>query len=196
VLDLGDGHLVMFYEGGVDTPGVGRADSADDGASWQKDPDNPVLAGAAEPSVARSEAGWLLAFTRPGQDGVCVASAGDGRAWAEMDRPIVTPRPALPEAFDAAGVSDPFLLVTRTAAGRVHLGLFFEGRSAGDDVAIGYAGSYDGSHWDRFGGADPVLAPGTPDEHGPTVLLGAARGYMFFHQEAQRRQRIAVALHP
>jgi hypothetical protein len=195
VVDLGGGALVMFYEGGRLEPGIGRADSSDGGTTWHKHPENPLLVGAA-PTAAVVDDLWLLFYTRPGHEGIFRADSFDGTDWAEMDRPVLTPRTALADAFDAVAVSDPFALVRRTGAGRWHYGLFFNGTAADGDVTVGFAGSWDGLVWERFGGVEPVLSPGSPTEHGPAVLVRAGRGTMFFHEERQRRQRIAVALHP
>jgi hypothetical protein len=50
VVDLGGRHLVMFYQGGVGSPAIGRADSTDDGTTWTKQP-APVLLDATAPSA-------------------------------------------------------------------------------------------------------------------------------------------------
>ena len=200
VIELPDGALVMFYEGGDGH--IGRADSAD-GITWAKHPDNPVLTDAASPGAAYLDDGsgprWVLFVTRPGEEGIFRADSSDGVGWTLDPVAVVSARPDTTDAFDPFSVSDPFVIAGVTASGRAHFGLFFaghEGPEADDDVAIGYAGSFDAVEWERFGGADAVLAPGIPAEHGPTVVLEAARGVMFFHEQRSGRQRIAVATHP
>lgn len=200
VIELDDGSLVMFYEGGDGH--IGRADSTD-GISWTKHAGNPVLSDAGNPGVALVDDGtgpqWVLFVTRPGEDGIFRADSIDGVDWTLDPRPVIVPRPVKPEAFDPFLVTDPFVIARVTEAGRAHFGLFFagfEGPADDDDVAIGYAGSFDAVDWERFGGADPVLAPGIPGEHAPTVVLDSARGVMFFHEQRQGQERIAVATHP
>jgi len=193
---LSDGGLVMYYEGGVAAPAIGRAESADDGQSWTKSSDNPVLTGAAEPSAVEHGGIWALYFTVPGESGIHRAESTDGLDWLVDDEPVILPRPDLAEAFDSVSVSDPAAIVRLTPAGQAHYGMFFNGRTGDDVAAIGFAGSFDGVSWERFGGPDPVLHPVAPEEHGPAVVLRSAQGFLFFHQQRLSRQRITVAVHP
>jgi hypothetical protein len=200
VIELDDGSLVMFYEGGDGH--IGRADSSD-GISWTKHPSNPVLSDATNPGAAYIDDGsgprWVLFVTQPGMEGIFRADSSDGVDWTLDPTPAIVARPLKPDAFDPFLVTDPFVIAGVTEAGRAHFGLFFsghEGPEEDDDVAIGYAGSFDAVEWERFGGADAVLAPGIPGEHGPTVVLDSSTGVMFFHEERQGQQRIAVATHP
>ncbi len=191
------GRLVMYYEGGApDAPSIGRAESADGGVTWQRAAGNPVLADAAEPTVAHVDGQWYLYVTRPGQVGIFRATSADGLAFALDPGPVIQPRPDLPGAFDPVAVSDPFVIAGRTEAGQLHWAMFFNGIDATGDAAIGYAGSFDGVVWERFGGPDPVLTDGSPSENGPTAVLEPTRGFLFYQQIGQQRQRIAVALHP
>lgn len=198
VIDAGD-QLVLYFEGGRDqAAATGRATSRDGGTSWQKYAENPI-APLVRPTVARTRDGWLMYGVLPGEPGIWRATSPDGLAWTLDEAPVLLPRPELPEAFDALAVTNPFLLVQETPAGRLHYGLFFNGLRPGGDTpeaAIGYAGSFDGRTWERFGAGEPILDAGQPSEHGPAVLLFPAQGVMFFSQERQRRQRIGVALHP
>ncbi len=203
VVDLGGGHLVLYYRGGTGAPAIGRADSSDDGASWQKQADNPVLEGAASPAAALLGDRTALYFVEPGAPGIRAASAADGVAFTREPEPIVEPRPGLEEAFDTLAVAEPFALVTATLDDQepVHIGLFFTGTRPGGEPgtlnqAIGYAGSYDGLSFDRFFGADPVLEAGPPSDGGPGVISVAAGGVLFFHELKQTRYRIGASLHP
>ena len=101
-----------------------------------------------------------------------------------------------PEAFDRRGVSDPCAVVEITEAGQLHFGLFYNGTNQSEVTAIGYAGSFDGWEFERFGGLDPVLQAGSPDENGPAAILERTRGTLFFHEVRMGRQRIAAAVHP
>jgi hypothetical protein len=196
IVDTGD-RLVMYYEGGVDEPGIGRAESTDGGLTWTRDPANPVLERATEPTAALLPDGsWVLMVTRLDAPGIFRADSADGTSFALVADPIIRARPDQALAFDRFAVSDPFLIVRETAAGQVHWGLWFNGLARADDVAIGFAASFDGLRWDRFGGPDPVLHPGAPVENGPAVVLEPARGYLFFDERSQSRQKIAVAVHP
>ena len=203
VIDLGGGHLVLYYRGGIEQPAVGRADSTDDGASWQKHAGNPLLDGARAPAAALLPDVTMLYFLDPDSPGIQLASAPDGVEFSRRSRPVIETRPGLPEAFDQLAVGDPFAVVTPTldAAQPVHVGLFFAGTRRGADPgtfvdSIGYAGSYDGLTFTRFFGADPVLEAGPPSEGGAGVIPVAAGGVLFFHELKQTRYRIGAALHP
>ena len=205
IVDLGDDHLVLFYRGGLTAPAIGRADSTDGGATWDKHPDNPLLEAARSPAAAALPDGrFLLFFTRPGAtDAILAADSQDGVSFTTRDEPVVTPRPDLEEAFDADAVGDPFALVTLPldASDTFHVGLFFSGTRparTGDEpvTSIGYAASFDGSTFARFLGPEPVLEGGPPDEAGPAVLLVPAGGILFFHEAPQNRDRVAAAVHP
>jgi hypothetical protein len=203
VVDLGGGHLVLYYRGGIAAPAVGRADSTDDGASWQKHAGNPLLDGALSPAAALLTDTTMLYFLDPDSPGIQLANAPDGVEFSRRPKPVIETRPGLPEAFDTLAVADPFALVTATldADEPVHVGLFFTGTRPGADPgtlidAIGYAGSYDGLSFDRFFGADPVLEAGPPSDGGAGVISVAAGGVLFFHELKQTRYRIGAALHP
>jgi len=189
--------LVMYYEGGVAAPGVGRAESSDGGYTWTKDPGNPILAGATEPTAALLPDGsWVVMATRTDRPGIFRADSADGSDFVMSDVPAIEARPDEAAAFDRFAVTDPFLIVRETATGRLHWALFFNGLARNDDVAIGFAGSWDGEEWARFGGIDPILAPGAPIESGPSAVLEPARGFLFFDERSQQRQKIAVAVAP
>jgi len=203
VLDLGGGHLVLYYRGGpADAPSIGRADSMDDGASWQKSAQNPLLDGAS-PAGALLADGTALYFVDPAAPGIHAATSADGVAFDRLPEPVIEPRPELTDAFDTRAVFDPYALVTATLddSEPVHVGLFFTGTRRGADPgtlldAIGYAGSYDGITFTRFFGAEPVLEPGPPSEGGAGVISVAAGGVLFFHELKLTRYRIGAALHP
>lgn len=201
VVELAGGELVMFYQGGRDYPGIGRAVSNDHGATWSKYEGNPVLDGFMEPGVVvLSDQRWLLYATRPDEPGIFRADSTDGLSFAVREAPVLVPRPELEPAYDRQAVSDPFVVVRHTPAGRLHYGMFFNGTmGAGDEVttSVGWAGSFDGLVWQRFSSPDqPVLAPEGTSEHGPSVLLEPDRGIMFFSELRQGVQSIAVAVHP
>lgn len=205
VVDLGDDHLVLYYRGGRAAPAIGRADSTDGGATWDKHPDNPLLPDALTPAAAALPDGRVILFyTRPGAtDAILAADSDDGVAFAPRADPVITPRPDLAEAFDADAVGDPFALVTvpLDASDTVHIGLFFTGTRpprTGDEpvTSIGYAGSFDGRTFARFLGPEPILAGGPPSEAGPAALLVPAGGVLFFQEAPQNRDRVAAAVHP
>jgi hypothetical protein len=204
VVDLGGGHLVLYYRGGTLAPAIGRADSVDNGGSWQKHPANPILEGATSPAAALLAGGeTALYFMSPDRPGIHAAIGDDGVAFNRLPDPIIEARPALEDAFDELAVADPFALVTDTLdeAEPVHVGLFFSGTRPGGEPgvlvdAIGYAGSYDGRAFTRFFGPDPVLEAGPPSEAGPGVISVAAGGVLFFHEPKQNRYRIGAAVHP
>jgi hypothetical protein len=91
------------------------------------------------------------------------------------------------------------VIVTVNDAGRAHLGLFFTGVAIDDGDAIqsiGYAGSFDGVAFERFGGAAAVLEQGSPSETAPAVLATDTAGILFYGEVKQGTSRIGVALHP
>ena len=205
VLDLGGGHLVLYYRGGVTEPAIGRADSRDGGATWDKHPANPLLTAAAGPAAAVLPEGVVLYHTSPGRPGILRATSADGIQFERADGPVIEPRPGPGDAFDPLAVTDPFALATATldttGAEPVHVGLFFAGirpdEEEGETVsAIGYAGSHDGAAFERFLGEGPILAVAPPSEGGPAVLLVPAGGILLFHEPRQNRFRIAAAVHP
>ena len=55
--------LVMFYEGGVVAPAIGRATSDDDGATWDKEV-GPVLDGARAPTAVWFDDAWFMFVAR------------------------------------------------------------------------------------------------------------------------------------
>ncbi|MCA9673697.1 MAG: hypothetical protein H6708_13840 [Kofleriaceae bacterium] len=200
IADLGDGHLVMFYEGGdVATPAIGRADSTDDGDTWSRG-DAPVLTDAAQPTVAVLDGQLVLFVTRPGEVGIfrTELAAATATAFTLRPEPVIVPRPELADAFDAVEVGSPFALITVSQAGRAHWGLWFTGAAEAPDAgapptAVGYAGSFDGDTWERFGGPDPVLGS---NAFGPAVVLDGATGVMLFHDQHRLQLGIAAAVHP
>ncbi len=174
------GQLVMFYEGGVAMPSIGRAVSSD-GVSWTKDGD-PLLVGATSPSAVFVNGETWLFVTRPNELGIWRA-VDDGTGFDFDPEPVILPRPDETDAFDQLAVFDPFALAVPTlepGVTRVHL--WFAGTS--DDppaTSIGYAATFDGLDWQRFGGLKPMLSA---DASGPTVILQAAGGLMLFEGSA------------
>ncbi|MBA2542960.1 MAG: hypothetical protein H0V17_25160 [Deltaproteobacteria bacterium] len=177
VLANPEGGLVMFYEGGVTTPSIGRAVSTD-GLSWEKDPD-PVLVGATSPSAVFAYGETWLFATRPGEVGIWRAvDAGSGFAFDAAA--VIVPRSDEEDAFDRLTVAEPFALAVQTLdddVTRIHL--WFAGTTdlPNDATSIGYAASFDGVEWLRFGGLKPMLAA---EATAPTVVLEAAGGSMLF----------------
>lgn len=196
VLDLGGDRLVMYYEGGLDDRAIGRAESTDGGASWQKYAGNPVLTGAEDPSAVRVDGHIVLYVSSTGLAGIRRAVSDDGLAFTLDPEPVLVARSGDPAAFDRAGVGQAWVTVERTAAGQRHFAMFYAGSDGDEDIALGYAGSFDGVSWQRFNGNEPILTAGSPTEHSPTAVLEAARGFLFYDQRDAGRQRIGVALHP
>jgi hypothetical protein len=185
--------LVMFYTGSAAS--IGRALSTDDGATWTRDA-APVLEGARDPSAVLVDGTWHLFFTRPDAPGIWRAR-GDGASFTVDDAPVVVPRPEDGAAFDRLAVLAPFATIDTSDAGRPHWHLWFEGARPGaggaEEHAVGYAGSFDGNRWERFGGPDPVL---TAPAAGPCVLLDGPTSLMLFHEEQQLHLGVAAAVHP
>ncbi len=174
------GALVMFYEGGVAMPSIGRAVSID-GVSWTRDGD-PLLVGATSPSAVFVGGETWLFVTRPNEIGIWRA-VDSGSGFDFDPAPVLLPRPDETEAFDQLAVFDPFALAVPTlepGVTRVHL--WFAGSSEDPPAtSIGYAATFDGLDWLRFGGLKPMLSA---DAAGPTVILEAAGGLMLFEGSA------------
>ncbi len=200
VVDLGGGHLVLFYEGGdPNAPAIGRADSTDGGATWQKHANNPVLAGAGNPGVVHLDGDWQLYVERPGPSAIYRADSADGVDWALAEAPVLEPRRGNLAAFDRVLVTDPAPVVRVTTTGRVAYGLFYSGRDRTAEtgkVQVGYAGSADTETWERFLGDEPVLIENEAPVRSPTALIGATGGVMFFSEVSAGRGKIAAAVHP
>jgi hypothetical protein len=200
LLELADGTSVMFYAGGVDAPGIGRADSADGGESWVKHPDNPLVPSASSPAISEIDGLFVLAFSRPSEAGIWTMTSDDGEAFTDMRLALEPSEVA--GTFDELSVGEPHLLARRSAAGRAVHGLFYVGERAADEdvpetiTAIGYAGSFDAVTWQRFAGGAAVLEPEPPGERGPSALVGNLGGTLFFSELRQNRGRIGVAVHP
>ncbi len=191
---LDDGTLVMFYEAGVDEPGIGRADSSDGGDTWTKHPDNPLFPGH-DPAAVYFQGAWTMYFTRADAPGIRRAESEDGVTWLSDPDPVVVARPAVADAFDRDGVSRPFVLAQVTEAGQRHWSMFFNGQRD-EEASIGFAGSFDGVSWERFAGVDAILAPGGGSEYGPAAIIRGSRAFLFFHEARQLRDRITIAIHP
>ncbi len=201
VIQLSADELVMFYQGGLDSPAIGRADSSDGGMSWVKYENNPIISDGYNPSAVRlSDRGWSLFFHRAAGQGIYAATSADGTNWSVESEPVLAPRHADAGAYDRDALSSPHVTARRDAGGTLHYGLFFNGivePGENEVISVGWAGSFDGSEWRRFASPDePALAPGNRNVHGPAVLLRPDRGIMFFNQLRQGVQSIAVAVHP
>jgi hypothetical protein len=200
VVDPADrAHLIMFYEGGLAAPAIGRAESRDGGASWQKHA-TPVLTGARSPGAAWDGATWLLAVERTGEDGLWLARADDGLAFALDDAPVLVPRTTVDGAFDAVAVREPALAWIEQSTGRGLWMMWYAGtdEAAPDDgspwrFAIGYAASFDGASWQQGAGVRPIL--GDP-AGAPTVVLGdGGPDYLLYAATQSRRRAVGIATH-
>lgn len=197
--DEGD-HLIMFYEGGLAAPQIGRADSHDGGARWQKH-GAPVLAAARSPGAAFDGATWVLAVERTdGGDGIWLARSTDGIAFTLDAAPVLTPRTTLDGAFDAVAIREPSLAWTEQATGRGLWMMWYAGTdmpAPTDDTpwrfAIGYAASFDGVTWQRLAGTRAIL--GDP-AGAPTVALGdGGPDFLLYAATQSRRRAIGLATH-
>lgn len=199
LVDLGGGELVLYYQGNLDAPAIGRAESHDDGATWTKSPAGPVLAAAADPGAGYLAGRFVLYVTQPDQDGVTRATSDDGRAFTLEDE-VLAPRPALPGAFDAVALASPSVAVSDTldAVEPERVSLHLAGlRRDGPELlsSLGFAASFDGEHFERPG-ERAVLAPDAPSEGGPAVVLYPTRAVLLYHELYRGRQAIAAAASP
>ncbi|HUQ07808.1 MAG TPA: sialidase family protein [Kofleriaceae bacterium] len=200
IVDLGGDRLLMFYEGGLATRALGRAESSDGGHTWTKSA-APVLTDAALASVATDGALWLAAFTRPGpsaEPGIFLARSDDGLTWVADTTAILLPS-GIPDSFEEVAVSSPHLAWLEESTGRGHWALWYGGLEDLPDpgdaprYAVGYAASFDGMDWDRLGGGRPVLSA---PAGAPTVIVDGPRATLLFDAANGRRLAVGVALHP
>ncbi|MEO8704356.1 MAG: hypothetical protein ABI867_30155 [Kofleriaceae bacterium] len=187
------GGFILYYQGGA-TPAIGRAHSSD-GLAWEREA-LPVLTDAAAPSAVIVDGATWLFVTRPGLDGIW--RAVDAGAGFVLDTaPVVAPRPGDAKAFDRVSVAEPFALADPTLeSGVTRVHLWFAGVT--DDpagaVSIGYAASFDGIDWPRFGGLKEMLKA---DATGPTVLLEDSSAVMVFSElGSSARFELNAAAHP
>jgi hypothetical protein len=190
VVDLGEGHLLMYYQGGG---GIGRASSDDGGVTWSKD--GMVLAGVTDPSALVVDERTFLYFERPDGIGLATAEGPDG-PFVLVPEAVLTPSSGDPDAFDRAWVGEPDVVGGKTAANQVHIGLFYVGRAGNSSHAIGHVASADGRMFMPSMAGKPVLDAGAPDERGPSAVLFPDRGVLFFAQQRAARTVIAVATTP
>jgi hypothetical protein len=193
-----NGTLLLFHQVGDDTdPSIAFATSFDGGTTFTDAAPAGINGGA--PTVVLVDGTYHMYFVADGA--IWHATATDASSFTVDAAPAIEPRPALDGAFDAVAVGDPFVYVTTDDAGRHHFGLFFTGVAApsptapdagagGADTSIGYAGSFDGIHWQRFNGADPVLAA---PASGPCVVPDGASTVLFFAEEQRLHLGVAAA---
>ena len=197
LIDLGDGHLLVYYEGGTNPAQLGRAESTDGGVTWQKSA-APLLDNALLPSVANDGALWLAVFVRPGLPELWIARSDDGLTWVADTQPILQPS-GLADSFERLALSSPHLAWLEESTGRGHWALWYGGLEDVPDpgdaprYAIGYAASFDGMDWDRLAGARPVLSA---PAGAPAVLVEGARATLLFDAANGRRLAVGVASHP
>ncbi len=195
VVDLGDGRLVMYYQGGGDAaPAIGRATSDDGGRTWMHE--GQVLLGGMDPSALIVDGHTFLYYGLPDGSGIALAEADAGGAFVISRNPVVRPSRTNSAAFDQAWVGEPDAVGGKTSANQLHIGLFYVGRSSNGTYAIGHAASSDGRAFLAFLGGAPVLEAEAPDERGPAAVLFPDHGELFFGQQRAARSVIAVATSP
>lgn len=189
--------LVMFYEGGLAAPQLGRAVSTDGGRSWQKDA-APILPGALDPGAAFDGTTWLIAFVRPGEPGLWLARSTDGTTFTVDADPLLLPT-GVEDSFERVGVAGPALAWLVESSGRGHFALWYGGLEEVPDegdaprYAVGYAASFDGLAWDRPAGGRPVLAA---PAGAPAVLVEGPRATLLFQANNGLRPAVGIARHP
>jgi hypothetical protein len=195
IVDLGGDHYLMFYEGGLATPALGRAESTDAGRTWTK-ATAAFLTDAALPSVATDGAVWLAAFVRSGS--IWLARSDDGETWVADTAPTLEPT-GIADSFEKTAVASPHLAWLVESTGRGHWALWYGGLEDPPDpgdaprYAIGYAASFDGMAWGRLAGGRPVLAA---PAGAPAVLVDGPRATLLFDAVNGRRLAVGVASHP
>ncbi len=194
VVDLGGDERVMYYQGGGDAaPAIGRARSTDGGRTWTRD--GMVLAGGLDPAALLVGEHTYLYYGRPDGLGIGLAEAElDGAFVPSFDSIIVT-SDTDPDAFDRSWVGEPNAVGGVSVAGSLRIGLFYVGRSSNGTHAIGHASSFDGRTFMPFFNGAAVLEASAPDDRGPSAVLFADHGVLFYGVERTARTVIGVATH-
>lgn len=196
IVELGD-RLVMFYEGGLATPQLGRAESTDGGHTWQKSA-APILGDARGPGAAFDGSGWIIAFTRATAPGIWLARSADGTSFVPDDAPVLEAS-GIEGSFERIEVADPALGWVVESSGRGHWALWYGGlEEVPDDgdaprYAVGYAASFDGMAWSRLAGGRPVLAA---PAGAPSVLVEGTEATLLYQANDGLRPALGIALHP
>jgi predicted GH43/DUF377 family glycosyl hydrolase len=187
VLRNESGTYEMWYSGGdgVNTR-IGYATS-NDGITWTKYSQNPVLdvnpsmpwenQSVSELSVVKDAATYRMWYTGNDAGPIGYATSSDAVTWTRHPSNPVFGFGS-PGSWDEVEVDNPSVLIEG--------GLFHMWYGGGDDPsAIGYATSPDGVNWTR-NLENPVLEAGPPgswDEGGidvPSVVLGGATYHMWY----------------
>lgn len=190
-----EGTLLLFHENGGS---IAFATSFDGGSTFTDSA--PIGINGTSPAVVLVDGTYHLFFADAGA--IWHGTSDDPTGFTVDAEPAISPRPGVPDAFDALGVGDPAVYVSTSDAGRHQWGLFFTGLAEGSPSApdagpsgsatsIGYAGSFDGSTWQRFNGVEPVLAA---PAGGPSVVPDGASSVLFFHEEQRLHLGIAAAV--
>jgi hypothetical protein len=194
-----EGTTLLFHQVGDDAdPSIAFSTSFDGGMIFTDAA--PVGINGGAPTVALVDGVYHLYFVADGA--IWHATSPDPTGFTVDPTPAIEPRPELDDAFDARGVGDPFVYVSTSDAGRHQWGLLFTGIAAagptqpdagpeGSDTSIGYAGSFDGTTWQRFNGPDPVL---TAPAAGPCVVPDGAGTVLLFQEEQRLHLGVAAAL--
>ena len=191
--------LFLYYEGGRSEPGIGLARSTDGGASFSKEPANPLITAATDPDVIVDGDRWLMVSASPEGERIVLREGTSEQDFGE-GRSLVEARLGRAGAFDAQGMAAPALRLRTSPAGRAHYGLFYAGLAPNTDgevvSAIGYQGSFDLQSWSPFLEGEPILQAGPAGAGGPAPILGTTEALLFVHQPRQGRGRLAVGFAP
>lgn len=191
------------YDGALWRTGVA---TSDDGITWTKYENNPVL----EPSTDGWDTQYIAAngsallwrdkifyffhgMNDQGKHAIGLATSEDGFNFTKEPYPVL--EPGLPGAWDSMGVADPY--VVRDGDG---LSLYFLGQNEQSTQRIGIAQSSDGRTWAKHI-ANPILdagAAGTFDENGigePSIAYHAPYYYLIYTgRDADENRNIGYAL--
>jgi predicted GH43/DUF377 family glycosyl hydrolase len=152
--------------------GIGRATASAPTGPWQVDPDLVLAPGSSSewdgqhvlsPDVFKTDTGYTMYYSGYGRNGeqqIGMATSPDGIHWAKYNDPATTGAPYTESdpvlksgnggAWDSAMVHQP--RVRPLGDGWV----MFYRSEGGSDMALGYATSSDGIHWERYR-ANPIL---------------------------------------
>ncbi|NUN14032.1 MAG: hypothetical protein HUU55_10405 [Myxococcales bacterium] len=207
-----NGQIWMWYAAG-EGAGVGLAKSID-GLSWERAESNPVFVpeevweidSIRSLSVLRVGETWRLYYVGGKGAGVGVAESEDGLVWKRLEiAPILAPSGEIEgtgSSWDRDLIVSMSVGIEKTAAGRTQFRMWYSGareRTDGTlDVGIGFAGSFDGTHFETMA-ENPVLRDGGYGETDPqeTKLLGMRVLIYseFWKKEGINRHVIRLATH-
>jgi len=141
---------------------------------------------------------WYSGEDANGVNSVGVAFSTDGLAWARYEEnPVLVPGPV--GAWDSGSVQEAWVTFDGNSYKMWYTGERFDDQGAILSVAIGYATSSDGLHWNKFQG-NPVLLPGTAGSWDdkwvfrPAVIFTGSAYAMYYQGKSSQSDNYQIGM--